>query len=160
MTGTERPFTSIASRRAQGQFYLFCQFHAPWFRYLNWCYSHLVSFNTWCYIISLDLTYNFKLPIRRRWRQRPTIHVCADTEVRGMYRSKPLATLAPEGVDGEYQSSTAFLQERSSTHHTGSSVPVWTGAESVLPTRFRTLKLLTRSEWLKPTTLYRPPVGW
>jgi hypothetical protein len=87
-----------------------------------------------------------------------SIHVCGGTEVRGMYISNPLATSAPEGVDGEYQVSAAFPQERNSTHHTERSKLVCIDAESTLPTWFRTPKRPTRSELLKPTTLYRPPV--
>lgn len=79
----------------------------------------------------LTWRYNFKLRIRRRWRQRPPTHVCAGIEVRGMYRSNPLAASAPEGVYGEYRGSAAFSQERPNTHHRGSSEPVWTGAEKV-----------------------------
>jgi hypothetical protein len=85
-----------------------------------------------------------------------------------VYISNPLATLAPEWVDGGYQGSAAFPQERPSTHHTGSSEPVWTGVKGLLPTWFRTPNRPTHNEWLKPTPLYqRPvrrmitqPVGW
>jgi len=75
-----------------------------------------------------------------------------------VYIANPLATLAPEGVDGGYQGSAAFPQEKPSTHHRGSSEPVWTGVQGLLPTWFRTPNRPTRNEWLKPTPLYRRPV--